>query len=153
MRRPGTGGSGNSPTNGNGRVVGIDLGATSVRATSLTVSTRGGQLKIATHASGAVSLPAGAIQNGVVIEQAVVTEALKRLWSSEGLSGRRVILGVANPQVVVRPLHIPDLTAQQRAKALPFQAREIIALPLDEVILDYLQVGGPDRTPTWCPVC
>jgi len=46
--------------------------------------------------------------------------------------------------VVVRPLQIPDLTAQQRAKALPFQAKEIIALPLDEVVLDYAQVGDPD---------
>ena len=57
---------------------------------------------------------------------------------------RKVILGVANPQVVVRPLQIPNLNAQQRAKALPFQAREIIALPLDEVILDFAQVGPPD---------
>ena len=51
---------------------------------------------------------------------------------------------MANPQVVVRPLQIPNLNAQQRAKALPFQAREIIALPLDEVILDFAQVGDPD---------
>ncbi len=55
-----------------------------------------------------------------------------------------MILGVANPQAVVRPLQIPNLSAAQRAKALPFQAREIIALPLDEVILDYAQVGAPD---------
>jgi type IV pilus assembly protein PilM len=55
-----------------------------------------------------------------------------------------VILGVANPQVVVRPLQIPNLNAQQRAQALPFQAREIIALPLDEVILDFAQVGDAD---------
>jgi type IV pilus assembly protein PilM len=133
-----------SPRNGNGRVIGLDLGATSVRATSLTLSTRGGRPAVTTHAAISEPLPAGAIQIGLVTEQAVVTEALKRLWTNQGLTGRRVILGVANPQVVVRPLEIPNLNAQQRAKALPFQAREIIALPLDEVILDYVQLGVPD---------
>jgi type IV pilus assembly protein PilM len=54
------------------------------------------------------------------------------------------VLGMANPQAVVRPLQIPNLTAKQRAKALPFQAREVIALPMDEVILDYVQLGEPD---------
>jgi len=133
-----------NPENGNGRVIGLDLGATSVRATSLTLDTRDGRPLVTTHGAGSVPLPPGAIQNGLVTEQGVVTDALKRLWSAKGLSGKRVILGVANPQVVVRPLEIPNLTAQQRAKALPFQAREIIALPLDEVILDYVQVGEPD---------
>jgi type IV pilus assembly protein PilM len=133
-----------SPANSNGRVIGLDLGATSVRATSLTLNTHDGRPMVITHGAGSVPLPPGAIQNGLVVEQGVVTEALKRLWSTKGLAGRRVILGVANPQVVVRPLEIPNLTAQQRAKALPFQAREIIALPLDEVILDYVQVGQPD---------
>jgi len=133
-----------SPTNGNGRVIGLDLGATSVRATSLSLHTRHGRQLVTTHGAGAVQLPPGAILNGLVTEQAVVTDALKLLWSTKGLTGRRVILGVANPQVVVRPLEIPNLTAQQRTKALPFQAREIIALPLDEVILDYVQVGEPN---------
>lgn len=133
-----------SPANGNGRVIGLDLGATSVRATSVTLTMTGGRPTVTAHGAGSVPLPPGAIQHGLVIEQAVVTDALKQLWSTHRLSGKRVILGVANPQVVVRPLEIPNLNAQQRAKALPFQAKEIIALPLDEVILDYVQVGQPD---------
>lgn len=96
------------------------------------------------HRVGAVPLPSGAIVNGAVIDNSAVTQAIKQLWKGNNFRCRRVILGVANPQVVVRPLQIPNLTAEQRAQALPFQAREIIALPLEEVILDYAQVGDPD---------
>ena len=39
---------------------------------------------------------------------------------------------------------MPNLNAEQRRKALPFQAREIVALPMDEVILDFAQLGQPD---------
>ena len=134
------------PVNSNGHAIGLDLGATSVRATVLALSTTDGRPSATAYGMGSVPLPPGAIVNGAVIEQAVVTTALEQLWAINGFKHRKVILGVANPQVVVRPLQIPNLTAQQRAKALPFQAREIIALPLDEVILDYVQVGDPDPT-------
>ncbi|MET0966397.1 MAG: type IV pilus assembly protein PilM [Nakamurella sp.] len=132
------------PVNSNGHAIGLDLGATSVRAAVLALSSTDGRPSATAHGMGSVPLPAGAIVNGAVIDQAVVTEALQRLWAINGFKSRRVILGIANPQVVVRPLQIPNLNAQQRAKALPFQAREIIALPLDEVILDFVQVGEPD---------
>jgi type IV pilus assembly protein PilM len=43
-------------------------------------------------------------------------------------------------------METPNLTDTQRAKALPFQAREIIALPIDQVVLDFAVLGtpGPD---------
>ncbi len=132
------------PVNGNGHAIGLDIGATSIRATILALSTRDGHPSATAHGMGSVPLPPGAIVNGAVIEQAVVTKALRQLWASNGFKSDKVILGVANPQVVVRPLQIPNLTPQQRAKALPFQAREIIALSMDDVILDFAQVGDPD---------
>lgn len=129
-----------------GHAIGLDIGATSVRATVLALTSRDGRPSATVSAGGSVPLPAGAVLNGVVTQPAAVTQALKKLWSSKDFNCRNIILGMANPQAVVRPLQIPNLTAQQRAKALPFQAREIIALPMDEVILDYVQLGLPDPT-------
>lgn len=134
------------PVNGDGRAIGLDLGATSIRAAVLTVNTTSGRPSVTVHGVASMELPPGAIVNGTVTQPAVVTQALQQLWAANGFKGRRVILGVASPQIVVRPLQIPNLNAQQRARALPFQAREIIALPLEEVILDYAQVGDPDPT-------
>lgn len=130
--------------NSDGHVIGLDLGATSVRAAVLAPSTQDGHPSVTVHGMGSVPLPAGAIVNGAVTEQAAITRALKQLWEINDFHCHKVILGVANPQAVVRPLQIPNLNATQRAKALPFQAREIIALPLDEVVLDYVQLGDPD---------
>jgi type IV pilus assembly protein PilM len=132
------------PINTDGHAIGLDLGATSVRAAILALTMTGAGPAVTVHGVGSVPLPPGAVVNGVVNQQAAVVQALKQLWSTYGFKCSKVILGVANPQAVVRPLQIPNLSAQQRAKALPFQAREIIALPLDEVVLDYAQVGEPD---------
>ena len=137
------------PVNRDGHAIGLDIGATSVRAAILAFGATGTQPSVTVHGVGSVPLRAGAVINGVVMDPGAVTDALKTLWTTGGFNCKRVILGVANPQVVVRPLEIPDLTDAQRAKALPFQARDLIALPLDQVILDYAQVGPPDpRTGT-----
>ena len=73
-----------------------------------------------------------------------LTAALKHLWQKHKFECRNVILGIANQQVLVRDLQMPNLDPQQRAKALPFQAREIVALPIDEVVLDFAPLGEAD---------
>ncbi|WP_111765154.1 type IV pilus assembly protein PilM [Nakamurella deserti] len=133
--------------NTDGHVIGLDIGATAVRAAVLALNGKGGGRPVVTvHGLGSAPLPPGAVVNGVVMEPAAVTAAIQTLWQTHKFKCRRVILGTSSPQAVVRPLQIPNLNAQQRAKALPFQAREIIALPLDEVVLDYAQIGDVDAT-------
>lgn len=130
--------------NGNGQTVGLDIGATAVRATVLEPRTIGGRQTVTLQGMGEVDLEPGVVVNGVVQESGALTAALKQLWHVHKFSSERVILGTANQQVLVRQMTIPDLDPQQRAKALPFQAREVVALPIDEVVLDFCQLGDAD---------
>ena len=67
---------------------------------------------------------------------------------------RNVILGVANQQVIVRDMSMPNLDPDQRAKALPFQAREIVALPMDQVAARLRASSAPPtRRPTLSAAC
>jgi type IV pilus assembly protein PilM len=123
--------------------IGLDIGATSARAASLTVRTRDGVLQVLTKTLGGVPLAPGTVVNGEVVDRTALTAALKKLWRTYDIDSSDVILGVANPQVLVRELRIPDLDPEQRARALPFQARDVIAMPLDQVVLDFAQLGDP----------
>jgi type IV pilus assembly protein PilM len=144
MKLPRLRGSESGVRNSNGHIVGLDIGATAVRATVLESRTVEGRPSVTVRASGQVSLPPGVVVNGVVQEPGALTAALKQLWHVHKLSAHRVILGIANQQVLVRQMTIPDLDPQQRSKALPFQAREIVALPIDQVVLDFCQLGEVD---------
>ena len=130
--------------NRDGHTIGIDLGATAVRASVLAQGTMDGRPSVTTHGVGIVPLEPGVVVNGVVHEPAAVAAALKQLWQANKFECRNVILGIANTQVVVRGVTIPDLNPQQRAKALPYQARDVVAFPIEEAILDFCQLGTPD---------
>ncbi len=130
--------------NSDGHAIGLDLGATSARVAILTPGRVEGRPSVTVHGLGWLPLPPGTIVNGEVVDAAVLTSALKRLWDIHDFGCDHVILGIANPQVLVRDIEIPNLTPAQRVKALPFQAREIVALPIEQVILDFVPLGEAD---------
>ena len=56
---------------------------------------------------------------------------------------KRVRLGVANQHIVVRQLDMPLIQdAAERDAAVRFQAADAIAMPLDDVVLDYVTIGA-----------
>lgn len=130
--------------NTDGHAIGIDIGATAVRASILAPGTLDGRPSVTIHGVGRTPIDAGVVINGVVQDAPALTVALKRLWAENNFECRNVILGIANQQVLVRDLTIPALDPVQRAKALPYQAKEIVALPIDQVILDFCDLGSAD---------
>ena len=130
--------------NSDGHAIGVDIGATAVRAAIVSPGTMDGRPSVTVHGLGEQELPAGSVVNGVVSDQGSVTRALKTLWEVNKFECRTVILGVSNQQVVVRDLTLPNLPPDQMAKALPFQARDVVPIPLDQALLDFAPLGPPD---------
>jgi type IV pilus assembly protein PilM len=96
--------------------------------------------------AASIELAPGVISDGEVTDVTALTEALRDFFKAEGLP-KRVRLGIANQQIVVRQMEIPKIEDEkERAAAVRFQAAEAIAMPLDEVVLDH-QVVGETVTP------
>jgi type IV pilus assembly protein PilM len=84
-----------------------------------------------------LDLAPGVISDGEVTDVNALTEALREFFKDNALP-RRVRLGIANQQIVVRQLDIPKIDdPKERAAAVRFQAAEAIAMPLEEVVLDH----------------
>jgi len=130
--------------NSDGHAIGIDIGATAVRAAVLAPGTLDGRPSVTVHGLGHADLPQGTVVNGVVADKDALTAALKRIWHENKFECRNVILGVASQQVLVRDMQMPNVSAEKQAKALPFLARDVIALPMDQVILDFAQLAEPE---------
>jgi len=91
--------------------------------------------------AASMDLAPGVISDGEVTDVTALTESLRDFFKSEGLP-KRVRLGIANQQIVVRHLEIPKIDDEkERAAAVQFQAAEAIAMPLEEVVLDHQVVG------------
>lgn len=124
--------------NADGHVIGLDIGATAVRAAILAPARDEDPDRMMTvEDMGEAELPPGTVVDGCVAEPAALTRVLAEMWKQHDFGCRRVIIGVSNSQVVVRALQMPRLPPDQMARALPFSARDVVALPLDKALLDF----------------
>src|SRR5919106_1172603 len=86
-------------------------------------------------------LPNGVMQDGEVVDPDTLGHVLKEIFRAGALP-RDVRLGVANQQIVVRQLELPRIEEDKDLEAaVRFQAAEAIAMPLNEVVLDFHRVG------------
>ena len=95
----------------------------------------------AVERAAAVTLAAGVVRDGEVVDVATLAGALRELFAEHKL-GRRVRIGVANQRIVMRTLNLPPLTdAKEIASAVRFQAQEHIPMPLEQAILEHHSLG------------
>lgn len=115
-------------------VVGLDIGTSGVRAAEFRLSRR---RKPALRKFCTVPLPRDAVRRGVVVDEAVVAEALRTLWAKGKFSTRAVVIGIANEGVLVRQMDLDWMPPADFRKALHYQVAEALPVPVDEANLDY----------------
>jgi type IV pilus assembly protein PilM len=124
--------------------IGLDIGSMSIRAVE-TARTKDGH--VITN-FGQVPLPAGAVQGGVVQDDKAVTAALRHLWQTHRFRNRNVVLGITNPQIVVREMSVSNLPEREMRQSLPFQVRDALPLAVERSLLDFYPLEDPGRNET-----
>jgi type IV pilus assembly protein PilM len=124
--------------------IGLDIGTVSIRAAE---TGRGKEGPVITNFAQ-IPLPRGAVEGGVVVDDKIVTAALKELWAQAKFSGKHVVLGITNPQIVVREMSVSNLPRRELRKSLPFQVRDALPLPVDKSLLDFFPLEDPGSNET-----
>jgi len=126
-------------------VVGLDIGTSAVRATEVAFGSGGPAAGAGTlQRFGQVELPPGAVRDGEVVEQAVVSHALKQLWQQAGFSTKDVVLGIGNQRVIVREMELPWMPLPQLKASLPYQVQELLPVAGGDALLDFFPTGEAD---------
>ena len=115
--------------------VGLDIGTSAARAAAVEV---GKKTTPVLRKLAQIPLPPGAVVGGDIVDEGTVRDALVQLFRSARLPKRRIVVGLANPRVIVRRVDLPYMPEEELAEALPFQTQEYLPIPVDEAILDYI---------------
>ncbi len=127
-----------------GTLIGLDIGSDSVRAVQ-TSRTKNGPV---VTGFAQVPLAPGTVSAGTVQDDTALTAALRQLWDRARFSTREVVLGVTNPQVVVREMAVANVPERQMRSSLPFQVREMLPLPVERSLLDFYPLERPGSAAT-----
>ena len=117
--------------------IGLDIGSSAIRAAE--VSGEGENSRITRFAQ--VGLPAGAVVEGEVRDQATVATAIKRLWSEGGFSRREVIVGISSQRSMVRQVEMPKMNSAELRSALRYEMGDLLPIPIEQAVFDFVELG------------
>lgn len=125
-------------------LVGLDIGASGIRAVQVKRHRKTGEYEIVKAAS--IELPRGAIRNGTVADEKLVVKSLRKLWRKGRFSTRKVAFGLADSGVLTRQVDLPWMPPQDFRAALRYQVNDALPVDLATVELDYHLLAETQRT-------
>jgi len=97
--------------------------------------------RLAVERAAGLPLAPGVVRDGEVGDFDALVNALRSLFEQHDFD-RRVRVGIANQRAVVRTLELPPIADRGELEAaVRFQAQDAIPMPLDDVVLDFQDVG------------
>jgi type IV pilus assembly protein PilM len=123
-------------------LIGLEITEESVRAVEVTVKRVPSLV-----AFGEVPLPPGAAKDSEILDADAVVLALRQLWSRAGFRSKRAVLGVGSRRVMIREHSSQTMRPDLFRRALPFQVQDLLPVPVDQAVLDFLPTSTDgDRT-------
>jgi len=120
------------------RIIGVDVGSTSLRAVELEGADKANPVLSRYHE---VPLPEGSVKRGEVLEVNTVAAAFKQLWAEGGFTGKNLVLGIGGQSVISRDLTVPRMPLEQIRESLQFQAQELLPVPVSDAVLDFYPIA------------
>jgi type IV pilus assembly protein PilM len=91
-------------------------------------------------------LEPGIVVSGEIRDADALSDALQRFFERHKLPKKGVRLGISNNRIGVRVFDIEGVTeAQQLENAIRFRAEEVLPIPLDQAVLDYVVLDEGER--------
>jgi type IV pilus assembly protein PilM len=117
-------------------LIGIDFGHGVIRAAEVAP----GKHRPVVHRYHEVAIAPEAVKEGVVVDQEVVVQALRRLWAEAKFTTKNVVIGMGSQQVLIRELVVPKMSLAHVRETLPFRVQDLLPLPVEDAVLDFFPI-------------
>ena len=123
------------------RIIGLKIGASQIAAAQVVNNGAPELVEVFRE-----PLEPGLVVSGEIRDPDALGEALKRFFELHKLPKRGIRLGLANNRIGVRVFEIEGVTdPQQLENAIRFRAEEVLPIPLDQAVLDYVVLEDEAR--------
>ncbi len=124
--------------------VGVDIGTSSVKMVQLKLEENKARLEtygfLDNFGTFEFSDSANRIGKLKVLDDKII-EIIKKIIKEAGINTNETVMSVPVFSTFSSIIEFPEITNEEIAKAIPFEARQYIPVPLEEVILDWSIVG------------
>lgn len=114
-------------------LVGLDIGASSVKAVQLHRAGKGYELA---HL-GMAPLSPEAIVDGVIMDGGSVIAAIQQIYQEHGIKTKDVAVAVSGHSVIVKKIRMQQMKEEELAESIQWEAEQYIPFAIEDVNLDF----------------
>ena len=122
------------------RLIGLDVGSSSVKVVALQQSRTGYQV----DSAGMELLPGGTIVEGVIAKPEGLVSSINRVFDSQNIKENQVASSVSGHAVIVKKISLPVSNPGEVAESIQWEAEQYIPFDIADVYLDYHLLGPTD---------
>jgi type IV pilus assembly protein PilM len=122
-------------------LVGVDIGSSAVKAVEIKVGGKGGD-EFQLMNIGIESLPPEAIVDGAIMDAGAVIDSIQRVFQESRIKTAECATGVSGNAVIVKKISLPQMTQEELAESIHWEAEQYIPFDIQDVALDYELVEG-----------
>ena len=122
-------------------LVGLDIGSSAVKAVELRQAASG--YKVA--AIGSEPVPPHCIVDGAIVDGGAVADVIRQVFEKNNFKATAVVGSLSGNAVIVKKIVLPQMTEEELAEAIYWEAEQYIPFDIQDVNLDYQMLAvGPD---------
>ena len=121
-------------------VIGLDVGASSIKIAQVMQSKKGAELK----AFGMKSLAPEVIVDGAIMDAEVVVDTIRDVIKEFKAKGRYSSISVSGHSVIVKKIIVADMSREELEDAIETEAQQYIPFDIEDVNVDF-QILEPDE--------
>jgi type IV pilus assembly protein PilM len=125
-------------------VVGLDIGASSVKAVQLKRSRGANELV----RLGVAPLHPETIVDGVIMDSGTVISAIQQIFTENQIKTKDVVVAVSGHSVIVKKVRITKMKPEELEEAIPFEAEQYVPYAIEDVNLDFQVLENSDPSAT-----
>jgi type IV pilus assembly protein PilM len=118
--------------------IALDIGSTFIKLVQL----KGSGKNFSLVKFGMVPLPPEVIVEGAVMDANRVSEAIKELLAAQKVKTKEVVLSVSGSSVIIKRVSIADMTEEELAESIKWEAEQYIPFSIDDVNVDFQKLGA-----------
>jgi len=120
--------------------IALDIGSTFIKL----VHVKGAGKNYHLVKFGMVPLPPEVIVEGAVMDAGRVVDAIKELVLAQKIATKQVNLSVSGSSVIIKRVAVADMTDEELAESIKWEAEQYIPFSIDDVNIDFQKLGpGP----------
>jgi type IV pilus assembly protein PilM len=122
-------------------LVGVDIGSSAIKAVELKAGGKGGSEYQLVNI-GMEALPPEAIVDGAIMDSGSVIDSIGRLFTAQKMKTQDVATSVSGNAVIVKKISLPQMSPEELAESIHWEAEQYIPFDIQDVALDYEVIDG-----------